>query len=102
MSMMRGLMAGSIAGAALMAGAANAATTGTVSAVSEYMFRGISSSNGAAIQGSLDWSSDSGWYAGIWGSNTAPIVFDGTEVDVYGGYKFKLSDISNVDLGIIY
>jgi uncharacterized protein (TIGR02001 family) len=102
MSMMRGLVAGSIAGAVLMAGAANAATTGTVGAVSEYMFRGISSSNGAAIQGSLDWSDDSGFYAGVWGSNTAPLLADGTEVDLYGGYKFKLSDISNIDLGVIY
>ncbi|HXG27414.1 MAG TPA: TorF family putative porin [Nevskiales bacterium] len=101
MSKMKVLVAGSALGAAILAGPAAAAVTGTVAATSEYTFRGITSSDGAAVQGSLDWS-DGGLYAGIWGSNTAPLVFDGTEVDLYGGYKFKLSDAVEVDIGAIY
>jgi uncharacterized protein (TIGR02001 family) len=101
MKKMQALVAGSALGAAILAGPAAAAVTGTVAATSEYVFRGITSSDGAAIQGSLDWS-DGGLYAGIWGSNTAPLAFDGTEVDVYGGYKFKLSEGMELDIGAVY
>ena len=44
--------------------AAHAEITGTVSAVSDYNFRGISlSSSDPALQGSLDWAGESGFYA---------------------------------------
>jgi uncharacterized protein (TIGR02001 family) len=101
MKKMQALVAGSALGAAILAGPAAAAVTGTVAATSEYVFRGITSSDGAAVQGSLDWS-DGGLYAGVWGSNTAPLQFDGTEVDLYGGYKFAISEGINIDLGAIY
>lgn len=49
---------------------------------SDYVFRGISLTDGAAaIQGGFDWTGDS-FYAGAWGSNVA----DGVEVDLYAGY----------------
>jgi uncharacterized protein (TIGR02001 family) len=101
MSKMKVLVAGSALGAAILAGPVSAATTGTVGITSEYMFRGITSSDGAAVQGSLDWS-DAGFYVGVWGSNTAPLAADGTEVDLYGGYKFKVSEGVEIDLGAIY
>ncbi|MBI3441143.1 MAG: hypothetical protein HY052_04980 [Proteobacteria bacterium] len=74
--------------------------SGTISAVSQYRLRGITQSNGnPAVQGGIDWSHNSGAYAGIWGSN---IDFDAAclETDVYGGYKAKLSDI-DLDVGVI-
>lgn len=76
-----------------------AGATGNVGAFSEYMFRGLPQSSGAAVQGGLDLSSDSGLYAGVWGSNTS---FGGrTEVDLYGGYATKLGDLG-LDVGALY
>lgn len=44
--------------------------TGNVGVVSQYVFRGLSQTNGKpAIQGGLDYSHVSGWYAGTWLSN---------------------------------
>ena len=38
----------------------------TVGFISEYSFRGIAQSDeGPALQGSIDWSHDSGFYAGV-------------------------------------
>lgn len=76
-----------------------AGATGNVGAFSEYMFRGLPQSSGAAVQGGLDYASDVGLYAGVWGSNTS---FGGrTEVDLYGGYATKLGNLG-VDLGALY
>lgn len=99
MSKMKVLVAGSALGAAILAGPLAAATTGTVAVTSEYTFRGIDSENGAAVQGSLDWS-DSGLYAGAWASNSNPV--GGNELDIYGGYKFPLMEGVELDLGGIY
>src|SRR6185295_12841645 len=95
----KGFVAGSVLGAVMLASGPALAATGYVSGVSEYTFRGINSQEGAAIQGELDWNSG-GFYLGSWASNSS--VVGGTELDLYGGYKFTLSDTSNVDLGVIY
>ncbi len=100
MSKTKMLVAGSALGAAILAGPATAAVTGTVGVFSEYMFRGVVSEGGAAVQGSLDWSDGAGLYAGTWASNSAPA--GGTELDLYGGYKFKLTEAVELDLGAIY
>lgn len=75
----------------------------TVGFVSEYSFRGIAQSNeGPAVQGSIDWSHDSGFYAGVWGSNVD--FNDGDEAnletDVYAGYSGELSGFT-YDIGAI-
>ena len=62
--------------------------SGTLTAVSDYVFRGISQSDEApAIQGSFDYKHDSGVYLGVWGSNVD--FNDGDEAsleaDIYGG-----------------
>lgn len=101
MSKMKVLVAGSALAAATLAMPAAADVTGTVNVTSEYVFRGITSSNGAAVQGSLDWAS-AGWNAGVWASNTAPFSFDGTEVDLYGGYTFDLGGGTSIDVGAVY
>lgn len=99
MSKMKALAAGSALGAAILAAPAMAAVTGTVAVTSEYVFRGIDSENGAAVQGSIDWS-DGGLYVGTWMSNAN--VAGGNELDIYGGYKFKLTEGVELDLGAIY
>jgi len=93
-------MMGTLIGAATLASpAAFAGATGNVGAFSEYMFRGIEQTSGAAVQGGLDYAHDSGFYAGTWASNNS--LGYGTEVDVYGGFATKLGDVG-FDIGAIY
>jgi len=69
----------------------------------DYKFRGISQSDGAAIQGGFDVNHDSGLYAGIWGSNVDfPNPGSGSlELDWYGGWAGEFNGIG-VDIGAIY
>lgn len=92
--------AGVLGGLSAVSVPAAAEVTGGVAATSEYMFRGIVSEGGAAVQGNLDWSHDSGVYAGIWGSNAN--LAGGNELDLILGYSMDLSDTVNVDAGLIY
>lgn len=89
------------AGATIMsAGAANAEVSGSVSMVSDYVFRGLSQSEGGpAIQGSLDWSSDM-FYAGAWGSSTDLGVGESMELDLYVGATPTTGPVS-WDLGLV-
>lgn len=76
--------------------------SGNVGVFSDYFFRGISQTNGPAIQGGLDYSHSSGLYAGLWGSNVNNVAGGGTEatseVDVYGGFIIKAGDLA-IDIG---
>lgn len=102
MSKVKTAVAGVLVGAgALASGQAMADVSGSLNLTSEYMFRGIESSGGAAVQGSLDWSSPVGVYAGVWASNTSPI-FDGNELDVYVGWAGDLGNGLGVDVGLVY
>ncbi|GEM_PF-1176114 len=99
---MKKVMAGVVvATGGLFSTQAMAETTGSLNLTSEYMFRGIVSSGGAAIQGSLDWSSPTGVYAGAWASNTSPTV-DGNELDLYFGWAGDMGNGLGVDLGFVY
>jgi uncharacterized protein (TIGR02001 family) len=95
-----------IMGAAMLAGAsiagvgaANAEVTASVTLVSDYVFRGISQTDGgAAIQGSFDWSSDI-FYAGVWASNvnfgaTEATELASMELDAYVGITPTTGPIS--------
>ena len=77
--------------------------SGTVAFTNEYRFRGISqTTNGVpAIQGSLDYNHDSGFYLGLWGSNVK--FTDATiEMDWYGGWSGTIADVVDVGAGGIY
>jgi uncharacterized protein (TIGR02001 family) len=84
-----------------------AGVTGNVGAVSNYLFRGVEQSltSDAAVQGGLDWTHESGFYAGTWISNTEFVGYNGAlvsyETDVYGGYTFKVGGIG-LDAGLMY
>jgi len=70
--------------------------------VSEYLWRGLSQSgNGSpAAQGGFDFTHDSGFSLGVWGSN---INFAGNlEMDVYGGFSKDLGNKITMDVGAIY
>lgn len=89
-----------VASAALMsAGVASAAVTGNFAITSDYIFRGVDS--GQAVQGGLDYSHESGLYAGVWMSNAAGLPGGGDEIDYYVGYGLGLSDGLSLDFGII-
>lgn len=96
------VMTAIVGGASLGSLPVHAAVTGNVSAVSEYVFRGIGSSDsGAAVQGGLDWLAEGGLYAGIWGSSAAPHVLDGAEVDLYAAKVFNVGESVVLNLGVI-
>ncbi len=83
----------------ILAGPATAGLSGNVAATSDYMFRGLSQSGGAAVQGGVDYASDSGLYVGTWVSN---INFGGgTEQDIYVGYGTEISGVG-VDISALY
>ncbi len=72
-----------------------------IGAVSNYIWRGVSQSgDSAAVQGGLDASHESGFYAGTWASN---VDFGpggaNYELDLYLGYDFTLPD-ENASLGL--
>ncbi len=73
----------------------------TVGFTSEYSFRGIAQSNeGPALQGSIDWSHDSGFYAGVWASSVE-FTQASVETDIYAGYSGEIGGFT-YDLGGIY
>src|SRR5215510_3893871 len=96
-----------LAGAATLAsaGAANAEVSASVALTSDYVFRGVTQTdNGAAIQGSFDWSNDQ-FYAGVWGSNvnfgaTSPDETVSMELDAYVGWTPSTGPI-NWDLSAV-
>ena len=85
---------------------ANAEVSFNAALVSDYVFRGFSySDNGAALQGSADYSHDSGAYVGTWlttydladedsGTSDTDI-----EYDLYAGYWMEAGEFE-IDMGI--
>lgn len=84
--------------------------TANVGMVSDYIFRGISQTQGQpAIQGGFDYSHSSGLYAGTWASNVGWVTRsdysakdnNNMEWDFYAGYKGAFADDFTYDLGAI-
>lgn len=66
---------------------------------SQYIFRGLTqTAEEAALQGGVDYSHSSGFYAGAWASNVSWLEDAGAyensslEVDVYGGYAAEIGE----------
>jgi uncharacterized protein (TIGR02001 family) len=78
--------------------------TGSASLVSQYLFRGISQTQGKpTVQANVDFTHAGGWYAGIWGSGVSNAAYNngaGSEIDVYGGYRHDLGNGHGIELGI--
>lgn len=73
----------------------------TIWGTNEYMFRGISNSDGPAFQASVDWAYN-GLYLGVWGSNTEFSDND-IEIDYYGGYRGTIESLGlGYDIGGLY
>ena len=86
----------------LSSGVALAELSANGAIASNYIWRGVSqTTDQAAGQGGIDWSDESGVYAGTWVSN---VNFDnsddGYEMDVYAGFAGEAGDIG-YDIGVI-
>ena len=84
---------------------AQAEVTGTVTAVSDYDFRGVSlSAKDPALQGSIDWAAENGIYLGAWASNIDyGNAYDGDiELDLYGGFAGETEAGLGWDVGLVY
>ena len=80
--------------------AAQAEVAANVSAVSNYMWRGMTqNANAAAVQGGVDYANENGVYAGTWGSTLGGN--NGYEQDFYAGYTGEVSKVA-YDVGYIY
>ena len=77
-----------------------------VGAVSDYRYRGISQTRlKPAVQGGVDWSHESGFYVGGWASSIKWVKDaygdSQVEIDLYGGFKNKLTDDLSYDVGVL-
>jgi len=79
--------------------------TGNLGLFSSYRFRGLDQTFGQpAIQGGIDYTHASGFYAGNWNSNVssgAGYPEGNLEMDFYGGYKTAWEDFA-LDVGGLY
>lgn len=99
-----------VIGGLMVSAAATADISYNAAVTSDYRFRGLSqSAQDPAVQGGVDYSHESGLYAGAWAST---IDFDASstggtdpdanvELDLYGGYKWKMGDV-DLDAGLIF
>jgi uncharacterized protein (TIGR02001 family) len=84
--------------------AANAGVSSTWTATNDYDFRGnTQSAKDPALQASLDFATDSGWYVGAWASNVDfGLDEPDYEVDVYTGFTGTTEGGLGWDAGIVY
>ena len=86
------------------AGAASAqavAVTANIGVTSDYVFRGFSQTNeDPAVQGGVDLTIGSSFYAGVWASNVDFGDNTDAEIDVYGGFRGEASGF-NYDVGLV-
>lgn len=100
------LLAGALS-APLAAAATTAPWTQTGSAVllSDYVFRGVTQTQGKpAVQATVDLVHAGGAYLGVFGSSVSNAAYNnssGVEVDLYAGYRFALGEASNIDAGVV-
>lgn len=102
--MKKTLLSALIAASVIVPAAAQAEISANAGVTNNYIWRGLTQTeNEAAVQGGLDYASDSGFYAGTWASNVhygSNDVFS-YEHDVYFGFAGESGDIS-YDVGYLY
>ncbi len=77
-----------------------ASVSANVSFASDYIWRGMTQTDGPAMSGGFDYAAEGGFYAGIWGSNVNFNDGAGSELDYYFGYGFEVGGVG-VDLGYV-
>jgi uncharacterized protein (TIGR02001 family) len=84
---------------------ANAGVSSTWTLTNDYDFRGITqSAKDPAVQGSIDYAADGGWYIGAWGSNVdfGPGSDSDIELDLYSGFAGESEGGLGYDVGLVY
>lgn len=85
----------------LTSGIAAADLTANAGAFSNYIFRGTTySGDSAVVQGGIDWSNDSGIYAGTWVSTLGAAGLGGNEIDFYVGFAGEAGGLG-YDVGVL-
>ena len=82
-----------------------AEVSSSVKLTSDYTFNGVSQTgNDPALQASLDYTAESGFYSGTWASNVDFGSADDTNIewDVYAGQYLQLNERIGLDIGIAY
>lgn len=113
MSMKQKLLSlSALASLMMIAPMSQATVTGNIGATSNYLWRGVTqTADSTAVQGGVDYSHESGFYLGTWGSNvdfgdngTPDITSDDTtyEMDIYGGFSNSINDDFSYDVGYLY
>ncbi|MEC8225301.1 MAG: TorF family putative porin, partial [Pseudomonadota bacterium] len=70
-----------------------AEVTANAAATSNYLWRGQEQGGGdAAIQGGIDYASESGFYAGTWVSNASWADDMSYELDLYAGFGGEINE----------
>lgn len=88
--MKKTLIASLLGAATLVSGYAQAELSANVGLVSNYLWRGMEQTQGdPAVSAGLDYSNESGFYAGTWASNASWADDVDIELDLYGGYAGK-------------
>jgi len=89
------ILSASVLAASLVAPSAQAEISANVALTTDYVWRGVSQNldESPALQGGFDYSHDSGFYLGVWGSNVSFGGDESLELDLYGGV--------GLDFGII-
>lgn len=82
---------------------AKAEFEGNIGISSNYLWRGISQTqDSTAVDGGLDYSHESGFYAGMWAANVDFGDDTTFEMDFYGGYSGDITDSLSFDVGYLY
>ncbi len=82
---------------------AQAEVSANIAITTDYSFRGVSQNDEAmALQGGFDYAHESGFYAGVWGSNVDDSFFAGSslEMDTYLGWSGDAGPVS-IDVGYL-
>lgn len=80
---------------------ADVSVTGTL--ISDYMFRGVSQTDSSpAIQASLDYEHESGFFAGAWATNIDFGDDGDVEIDYYAGYFGEINESVSYDVSYTY
>lgn len=103
--MIKTYLRAAVAGGLLIAsGLAHAQLSSTLTATSDYDFRGFSqSAKKPAVQASIDYALPGGFAVGAWASNVDFAPADGDiEVDLYASYTGALGETSGWTAGLTY
>jgi uncharacterized protein (TIGR02001 family) len=100
--MKKRLIASLLASSLVLPSVAYAELSANVATTSNYLWRGMEQTGGAAaVSGGIDYSSESGFYAGTWASNATWAESMSYELDLYAGYGGELGSVG-YDVGYIY